>query len=101
MDNVNDKDAAEPLERFSKPPVVFRGLINDSIARPVPRKWTFEPQPDITAYEYALLSPFLGFAGTMIMRASDLEYLEYKNVLRHFVIEDAPEAVKMLSSKLM
>lgn len=96
MDDIVDKE-----EKFSKPPVVYRGLINDSIKRPVPRKWTFVPQKDITAYEYAMLAPFLGFANTINMRPSDLDYLEYHNILRHFLIEDAPEAIRALSPKLM
>ena len=96
-----DEELKEIAKKFEKPPVVYRGLINDHITRPIPRKWTFHPQKDITAYEYALLAPFLGFANTMNMRSSDLEYMEHHNVLRHFLIEDAPEAIRAVSSKLM
>jgi len=91
----------EEQSKYSKPPVVFRGLIDDQISRPIPRKWTFTPQEDITAYEYASISPFLGMANKAMMRPSDLEYLEHYNLLRHFVIEDAPEMLRAINSKLL
>lgn len=80
-------------DKFSKPPIAFMGLINDRIKRAVPRKWTFAPQIDITTYELAQIQPFLGFANTMAMNSRDLEYLEHYNLLRHFLIEDAPEVL--------
>lgn len=43
--------------------------------------WRYAPQPDITAYELALLAPVFG----TIMHSRDIKpYIEQNNLTRHF-----------------
>lgn len=74
-----------------KVPLKVMGFIVDKIKRPVPRKWTFIPEEDITVYEFCLLLPFLFTSGKPGIYSSDLAYLEENNLLRHLLIEDALE----------
>jgi len=74
-----------------KTPFKLLGFIIDKIKRPTPRKWTFVPKEDITAYELSLLLPFLFTSGRPGIMSSDMEYLKENNLLRHLIIEDAIE----------
>lgn len=76
-----------------QPPLQLLGFIVDKIRRPIPRKWTFIPKEDITTYELCLLLPFLFTSGRPGIYSKDLEYLEEYNLLRHLLIEDAPEVL--------
>ena len=43
--------------------------------------WRYAPQPDITAYELALLAPVFG----SVMHRQDIKpYIEQNNLIRHF-----------------
>jgi len=43
--------------------------------------WRYAPQPDITAYEMALLAPVFG----SVMHRQDIKpYIEQNNLIRHF-----------------
>jgi len=76
-----------------KVPLKVMGFIVEKIKRPVPRKWTFKPEEDITVQELCLLLPFLFTSGKPGIYSSDLEYLETQNILRHLLIEDALEVL--------
>lgn len=76
-----------------QPPLRLLGFIVDKIKRPVPRKWTFMPEEDITTYELCLLLPFLFTSGRPGIYSKDLEYFEEHNLLRHLLIEDASEVL--------
>jgi hypothetical protein len=43
--------------------------------------WRYAPQPDITAYELALLVPVFG---TVMVRTDIKKYIEQNNLTRHF-----------------
>jgi hypothetical protein len=45
--------------------------------------WQYAPQPDITAYELAMLSPVFG---AMMVRADVKPYIEKNELTRHFII---------------
>ena len=48
-------------------------------------KWQYAPQPDITAYELAMLAPVFG---AMMVRADVKPYIQQNNLTRHFIIPD-------------
>jgi hypothetical protein len=48
-------------------------------------KWRYAPQPDITAYELAMLAPVFG---AMMVRADVKPYIEKNNLTRHFIISN-------------
>lgn len=46
-------------------------------------RWQYAPQPDITAYEMAMLAPVFG---TVMLRTDIRTYIEKNNLTRHFII---------------
>lgn len=48
-------------------------------------QWQYAPQPDITAYELAMLAPVFG---TAMVRTDIKPYLKENNLTRHFIIPD-------------
>jgi hypothetical protein len=48
-------------------------------------KWQYAPQPDITAYELAMLAPVFG---AMMVRTDVKPYIEKNNLKRHFIITE-------------
>ena len=51
-------------------------------------RWKYAPQPDITAYELAMLAPIFG---TGLVRTDVKPYLKANNLTRHFIIPEDDE----------
>ena len=48
-------------------------------------RWQYAPQPDITAYELAMLTPVFG---TVMIRTDVKPYITENNLTRHFIIPE-------------